>query len=141
MNPVGSALGAAAGLAGCGALAGLLPRHRVRTVLTGVCTAGTGAAGTAAGIAACGGVRWSLALPGVLPLSGLHLAVDGLSGPFLTTAGIVIAAAALYGIGYVRPSACPADLRPWVQCAPSGARGTARPATDGLQPTHHPGGP
>ncbi|MFF4403127.1 proton-conducting transporter membrane subunit [Streptomyces sp. NPDC001404] len=141
MNPVGSALGAAAGLAGCGTLAGLLPRHRARTVLAGVCTAGTGAAGTAAGIAACGGARWSLVLPGVLPLSGLHLAVDGLSGPFLTTAGIVIAAAALYGIGYVRPSACPADLRPWVQCAPSGARGTARPATDGLQPTHHPGDP
>lgn len=66
----------------------------------GVCTAGVGVAGGAAGVAALGGARWSAELPGLLPLAGVRLEVDALSGLFMAVAGAVVAAVALYGIGY-----------------------------------------
>ncbi|MFF5710839.1 proton-conducting transporter membrane subunit [Streptomyces sp. NPDC012756] len=74
---------------------------RARVSVSGICTAGVGAAGCVAGVAALGGEAWSASLPDLLPLAGAHLAVDPLSGLFMAVAGAVTAAVAVYGIGYV----------------------------------------
>ncbi|MEU1629180.1 proton-conducting transporter membrane subunit [Streptomyces sp. NPDC020096] len=100
MNAVGSALAAAAGLAGAGAAAGVVVPERARSAVVGVCTAGVGAAGLVAGVAGLNGMRWSAYLPGLLPLAGVHFQVDALSGLFMAVAGGVILAVAVYGIGY-----------------------------------------
>ncbi|MEV0375542.1 proton-conducting transporter membrane subunit [Streptomyces sp. NPDC050636] len=102
MSVIGPALGVAAGLAGAGAAAGLLTPERGRTTVVGGCTAGAGVAGLVAGVAALGGVRWAVEFPGLLPLAGVRLAVDALSGLFMAVAGAVVAAVALYGIGYAK---------------------------------------
>ncbi|UKY48548.1 proton-conducting transporter membrane subunit [Streptomyces inhibens] len=102
MSVIGPALGAAAGLAGAGAAAGPLTSGRGRATAAGAGTAGAGIAGLVAGVAALGGARWSMELPGLLPLAGVHLAVDALSGLFMAVAGAVVAAVAVYGIGYAR---------------------------------------
>lgn len=99
MNTVGTAIALAAGLAGAGASAGALLPPRARIIGAGACTAALGAAGLASGLAALAGERWS-ADPPLLPLAGAHLAVDALSGLFITVAGAVILAVAVYGIGY-----------------------------------------
>jgi formate hydrogenlyase subunit 3/multisubunit Na+/H+ antiporter MnhD subunit len=44
-------------------------------------------------------------LPGLLPLSGVVVAVDALGGVFIAVSGAVAAVAAIYGIGYSRPGA------------------------------------
>ncbi|CAG7623263.1 proton-conducting transporter transmembrane domain-containing protein [Actinacidiphila bryophytorum] len=103
MNAIGPALAVAAGLGGAGSLAGALAPARVRPLAAGVCTAGLGAAGVVAGAAALGGSRYGVWLPGLLPLAGVRLAVDALSGLFLAVAGAVTVAAAVYGIGYASP--------------------------------------
>ncbi|MBB5120991.1 NADH-ubiquinone oxidoreductase [Streptomyces eurocidicus] len=100
MNPAGTAVALAAGLAAAGAAAGALLPGRARVPAVGLCTAGLGTAGLAAGTAALDGVRWSARLPGLLPLAGAHLAVDALSGLFMAVAGAVVLAVAVYGIGY-----------------------------------------
>ncbi|MGW7005574.1 proton-conducting transporter transmembrane domain-containing protein [Streptomyces sp. NPDC054933] len=100
MNAIGPALAACAGLAGAGAVAGAYLPVRVRTWAVGVLTAGLGAAGVVAGVAALRGARWSANWPGLLPLAGVHLAVDALSGLFMAVAGAVVLAVAVYGIGY-----------------------------------------
>ncbi|MFH8786738.1 proton-conducting transporter membrane subunit [Streptomyces roseoverticillatus] len=100
MSSAESATVVAAGLAGAGVLAGMLLPGRIRVVAVGLCTAGLGGAGVAGGVAALGGTRWSAHLPGLLPLAGLHLAVDALSGLFMAVAGAVVLAVAVYGIGY-----------------------------------------
>ncbi|WP_250291258.1 proton-conducting transporter transmembrane domain-containing protein, partial [Frankia sp. CiP1_Cm_nod1] len=105
---VGPALATATGLAGVGAVAGAFTPERVRPALVGVCTAGVGVAGLTAGLAALaggggtsgGGAPWSASLPGLLPLAGVHLTVDALSGLFMAVSGAVVAPVALYGIGY-----------------------------------------
>ncbi|MEU0437494.1 proton-conducting transporter membrane subunit [Streptomyces sp. NPDC006290] len=98
---VPAALATAAGLAAAGALAGVaLPGGAVRVRASGVCTAGVGVAGCAAGVAALGGQRWAAGFPDLMPLAGAHLAVDALAGLFMAVAGAVIAAVAVYGIGY-----------------------------------------
>jgi formate hydrogenlyase subunit 3/multisubunit Na+/H+ antiporter MnhD subunit len=51
-------------------------------------------------VAALGGERWAAGLPGLVPLAGAHLAVDALAGLFMAVAGAVVAAVAVYGIGY-----------------------------------------
>ncbi|MGK4580218.1 proton-conducting transporter transmembrane domain-containing protein [Kitasatospora sp. HPMI-4] len=102
MSAVGSALAAASVLAGGGVLAGLLVPERARPGVVGVCTAGVGVAGLVAGAAALGGARWSAAFPGLLPLAGVHVAVDALSGWFMAVSGGVVAAVSVYGIGYAR---------------------------------------
>ncbi|MGX9225085.1 proton-conducting transporter transmembrane domain-containing protein [Streptomyces albus] len=58
-------------------------------------------AGGTAGVAALGGSRWSAQVSGLLPLAGAHFAVDALSGLFMAVAGAVVAAVAVYGVGYV----------------------------------------
>ncbi|MEU1673144.1 proton-conducting transporter membrane subunit [Streptomyces roseifaciens] len=100
MSPAESATVVATGLAGAGVLAGMLLPTRPRVVTVGLCTAGLGGAGLAGGIAALGGTSWSAYLPGLLPLAGLHLAVDALSGLFMAVAGAVVLAVSVYGIGY-----------------------------------------
>lgn len=103
MSVIGAALGAVAGLAVAGGgLAAVLP-VRVRAAAVGVCTAGVGAAGLVAGIAAMGGTVWSARLPDLLPLAGVSLRVDALSGLFMAVAGAVAVAVAVYGIGYAAP--------------------------------------
>ncbi|MFE9094286.1 proton-conducting transporter membrane subunit [Streptomyces sp. NPDC007264] len=100
MTAVSVALATATGLGGTGAVAGLALPYRPRVPVAGALTAGVGVSGAVAGAAALGGGRWTAFLPGVLPLAGTHLAVDALAGVFMTVAGVVVAAVAVYGIGY-----------------------------------------
>ncbi|MEU8869058.1 proton-conducting transporter transmembrane domain-containing protein [Streptomyces umbrinus] len=101
MSLIPAALATATGLGVAGASAGLVLPQRVRGAVVGVLTAGVGVAGGASGVAALGGGRWSAEVPGLLPLAGAHVAVDALSGLFMAVAGAVVAAVAVYGIGYV----------------------------------------
>ncbi len=60
-------------------------------------------AGLGAGVLGLAGVRghaWTLRLSAVVPLGGLELAMDPLAGVFVAIAGLTIAAASLYAIGY-----------------------------------------
>ncbi|MFH8621689.1 proton-conducting transporter membrane subunit [Streptomyces vietnamensis] len=100
MNAVAAGLGAAAGFGALGATAGAVLPPRPRLPVAGLCTVGVGAAGCAAGAAALGGAGWSVRLPGLLPLAGTVWSVDALSGLFMTVAGAVVTAVAVYGIGY-----------------------------------------
>lgn len=100
MTVVSAALATATGLGGLGAVAGIALPYRPRVPAVGVLTAGVGVSGVAAGAAALGGSRWTAFVPGALPLAGTHLAVDALAGLFMAVAGIVVAAVAVYGIGY-----------------------------------------
>ncbi|WP_406391193.1 proton-conducting transporter membrane subunit [Streptomyces sp. NBC_00882] len=101
MSTIPAALATASALGVAGAAAGLILPQRVRGALVGVATAGVGAAGGTAGVAALSGSHWSAQISGLLPLAGAHLAVDALSGLFMAVAGAVVAAVAVYGIGYV----------------------------------------
>jgi len=96
-----AALATATALGVAGVPAGLILPQRVRGALVGSLTAGVGVAGGTAGVAALGGGRFSASAPGLLPLAGAHFAVDALSGLFMAVAGAVVAAVAVYGIGYV----------------------------------------
>ncbi len=100
MNPVGTALVTALCLAVGGALAGLVLPARWRARVVGIVVAGCGAAGVAAGVYALAGTSWHAELPGLLPLAGVRLAVDPLSGWFLVLVGGVTAIAGGYAIGY-----------------------------------------
>ncbi|OZM81732.1 proton-conducting transporter membrane subunit [Pseudonocardia sp. MH-G8] len=102
MNPVQAGLVAAV-VVGLGAAAAAVAVPRaVRSTVTGAGVVAVGVLGAVAGVAAMGGRAWSVALPGLLPLAGVELAVDGLSGVFLAVAGAVAVAAGVYGIGYSR---------------------------------------
>lgn len=81
-------------------MAGAALPVRLGVPASGGCTALVGLGGGAAGVAALGGEAWSAQLPGLLPLVGVHLAVDALSGLFMAVAGAVVAAVAVYGVGY-----------------------------------------
>ncbi|MFR9779480.1 proton-conducting transporter membrane subunit [Micromonospora sp. MS34] len=100
MNEVASALGVALVLAAVGAVAGLALPARWRSATVGVVTAAVGAAGAVAGVAAASGTGWQVRLPGLLPLAGVTLAVDPLSGWFLLLVGGVAAVVGVYTIGY-----------------------------------------
>lgn len=100
MNGVASALGVAFILAGVGAVAGLVVPARWRSAVVGVVTAAVGAAGAVAGVAAVSGTGWEVRLPGLLPLAGVTMAVDPLSGWFLLLVGGVAAVVGVYTIGY-----------------------------------------
>ncbi|MEU9450338.1 proton-conducting transporter membrane subunit [Streptomyces sp. NPDC048277] len=100
MSVIPAALATATALGGAGAPAGFGLPYRVRVPVAGALTAGVGVAGGTAGVAALGGSRWNAVLPGLLPPAGTHMAVDALSGLFMTVAGAVVAAVAVYGIGY-----------------------------------------
>ncbi|MFI2200494.1 proton-conducting transporter membrane subunit [Streptomyces sp. NPDC020192] len=100
MSAIPAALATATVLGGAGALAGLALPYRPRVPVVGVLTAGVGVAGVAAGVAALGGSRWEAVYPGLVPLAGAHVAVDAFAGLFTAVAGAVVAAVAVYGIGY-----------------------------------------
>jgi len=87
-------------LAGLGVLAAVVAPRRARAVCVGAATAGIGVAGLIAGTAALSGQVFQARLPGLLPLAGVQLALDPLGGWFVAVTGGVLAAAALYGIGY-----------------------------------------
>ncbi|MFF7645066.1 proton-conducting transporter membrane subunit [Streptomyces canus] len=96
-----AALATATALGGAGAVAGLVLPQRARGAVVGALTMGVGVSGGASGVAALGGSRFAAQVSGLLPLAGAHFAVDALSGLFMAVAGAVVAAVALYGIGYV----------------------------------------
>ncbi|MFF4548478.1 proton-conducting transporter membrane subunit [Streptomyces sp. NPDC001406] len=100
MSVIPAALATATALGGTGALAGFGLPYRLRVPVVGVLTAGVGVGGGTAGVAALGGSRWSAVFPGLLPLAGSYAAVDALAGLFMAVAGAVVAAVAVYGIGY-----------------------------------------
>ena len=102
MNVVQMALVAAVVVGFAGALAALVVPRRARSGVTGVCVVAAGALGAAAGVSAMSGGSWSVSLPGLLPLAGVELEVDGLSGVFMAIGGVVAVAAGGYGIGYAR---------------------------------------
>jgi formate hydrogenlyase subunit 3/multisubunit Na+/H+ antiporter MnhD subunit len=102
VNTIGVALAAAAGLAGIAAMASVLLGRWARSGVVGVVTALSGVAAMVAGGCAAGGTRWSVATADVLPLTGVELAVDSLSGWFLVLVGAVTAVAGIYAIGYTR---------------------------------------
>lgn len=74
----------------------------VRSTVVGVGTALAGAAGVVAGGAAMAGQSFSVALPWLLPLSGMQFTVDALGGLFIAVIGGVAVAAGVYGISYAR---------------------------------------
>jgi len=78
------------------------PAARVRVVLVGGLTALLGVAGAVAGGAALAGYGFSAYVPQLLPLAGVYLHVDALSGVFLAVTGAVVAVASVYGVGYFR---------------------------------------
>jgi formate hydrogenlyase subunit 3/multisubunit Na+/H+ antiporter MnhD subunit len=103
---VWSGLAAAGTLAVATALVSLIVPRRWRAGVSGAGTALTGLAGAAAGVAAVAGHRSPvLSAPGVLPLSGVSLAVDPLGGWFIAVTGAVAVAAGIYAIGYAGRSA------------------------------------
>jgi formate hydrogenlyase subunit 3/multisubunit Na+/H+ antiporter MnhD subunit len=97
---IGSALAAVGVLAGLGVLAAVAAPRQARPVYAGVATAGIGVAGLVAGVAALSGQAFRAGLPGLLPLSGVQIALDPLGGWFVAVIGGVLAATALYGVGY-----------------------------------------
>jgi formate hydrogenlyase subunit 3/multisubunit Na+/H+ antiporter MnhD subunit len=83
---------------------------RFRNVVAGalICTGGVAAAltGSAALLGATGtGPQVPIALPLALPFDPLVLAPDALGGLFMAIAGVVVALAALFGIGYAHGAA------------------------------------
>jgi hydrogenase-4 component B len=104
MNSMGSGLGLAVAVASLAALAVLVLPERLRPRAAGAGTALAGAAGLAAGLAALSGRAFTIALPGLLPLSGLEFAADRLSGFFIAVVGAVAVPAGVYAVGYLRHS-------------------------------------
>ncbi len=85
------------------ALAGTLPDYvlkaNLRAAAAGFGAALAGGAGVVAGIAAMTGQVYSATVPGVLPLSGVTIELDALSGPFLVAVGLVAVAAGVCSAG------------------------------------------
>ncbi|HEV7647245.1 MAG TPA: proton-conducting transporter membrane subunit [Actinophytocola sp.] len=106
MNVAATFLAAAAVLGVLAALAGALPDYvlkpNLRAPAAGFGTALTGAAGVVAGIAAMTGDAYTADVPGLLPLSGVTISIDALSGPFLTAVGVAAVAAGVYAVGDAR---------------------------------------
>jgi hydrogenase-4 component B len=102
MNLVATSFGGAVGVGVLSALAAVLVPTRGRSLVVGTGTAVAGAAGVLAGGAALAGGSFSLALPGVLPLSGVSLTLDPLGGLFVAVTGAVAVVAGVYGVSYAR---------------------------------------
>lgn len=102
MNVAAVGFGAAMVVGVLSTVAALVVPQRVRSAVVGVGTALAGIAGVTAGAAAMAGQSFSLALPGVLPLSGVSFTMDGLGGLFMAVTGGVAVAAGMYGISYTR---------------------------------------
>jgi formate hydrogenlyase subunit 3/multisubunit Na+/H+ antiporter MnhD subunit len=102
MTVAGVGFGAAMGLGVLSALAALVVPEPVRSTVVGLGTALTGAAGAVAGAAATVGEPFAVALPWLLPLSGVSLSLDPLGGLFASVIGGVAVAVGVYGIAYAR---------------------------------------
>ncbi len=100
MNTLTAALAISLSFALLAGLAGLITPARCRAAAVGVLTGLSGAAGVFVGALAVAGTTWRADLPQVLPLAGISLAVDPLSGWLLLIVGAVTALAGLYTIGY-----------------------------------------
>lgn len=100
MNTIGWALAGAGVLAGLGVLAAVVIPRPARPACVGAATAGVGVAGLIAGVAALSGLEFRARLPSLLPGAGVQIALDPLGGWFVAVTGGVLAAAAVYGIGY-----------------------------------------
>lgn len=100
VNLVAGGLAAAIATAVVSALAAALLPHRWRAGAVGIGTAVTGMAGAVAGGAALSGQAWRSALPGLMPLAGVRVTVDPLSGWFLLLVGGVAALVGVYAAGY-----------------------------------------
>src|SRR5687767_4371230 len=100
MNPVGTALVAALVLAACAATAGLMVPAGRRARIGGILVCLSGCAGVIAGVGALAGQAWWVHLPELLPLAGIRLGADALSGWFLLLVGAVTAIVGVYTIGY-----------------------------------------
>ena len=86
-------------------LAAVLVPARSRSAASGAAIGAAGLAAAATGVAALlgaagSGLRIPVALPLAAPLNPLVLAPDRLGGLFMALAGVVVALAALFGIGY-----------------------------------------
>src|SRR5260370_299478 len=99
----GPALAVAAAAGGLAAVAGRCAPARVRVPLAGILAALAGAAGVACGGAALAGHSFDVHLPGLLPLAGVYLSVDPLSGAFIVVTGAVVTVASVYQVGYASP--------------------------------------
>ncbi|MBN9743556.1 hydrogenase 4 subunit B [Amycolatopsis sp. A1MSW2902] len=84
------------------AVAGAVVPVRARSAVVGAGTAIAGAAGVAAGGSALAGQSFSVALPAVLPLSGMSFTLDALGGLFVAVTGGVAVVTGVYGISYAR---------------------------------------
>ncbi|MCE7007011.1 hydrogenase 4 subunit B [Kibdelosporangium philippinense] len=98
----GVSFGIATALGVLAAVGAVVVPVAMRSTVVGVGTALAGAAGVLAGGAALAGDSFSVALPEVLPLSGVLFTVDALSGLFIAVIGGVAVAAGVYGISYAR---------------------------------------
>lgn len=95
---------------GLAVVAAVLAPPRARNLAAGGALVATGLAGAVTGVAAllgveAGGVPVPVALPLTAPLDALVLAPDALGGLFMALAGVVVALAALFGIGYAHGAA------------------------------------
>jgi formate hydrogenlyase subunit 3/multisubunit Na+/H+ antiporter MnhD subunit len=104
MNVAAVGFGVAMAVGALSAVAALVVPQRVRSVVVGAGTAMAGVAGATAGAAAMAGQSFSLALPTLLPLSGVSFTMDGLGGLFVAVTGGVAVASGIYGISYARHS-------------------------------------
>lgn len=100
MSLIGAGLAGSAGFAAAASVAGLALPERSRAAAVGVLTASLGAAAMVTGGVALSGRTFSAEFPNLLPLAGVYLGVDALSGLFIAVAGAVVFAVAVYGIGY-----------------------------------------
>ncbi|MWA03566.1 hydrogenase 4 subunit B [Actinomadura sp. LD22] len=103
MSLTGAAFAVAMGSSALAAAAGAALPRRARRITAGAGTLAAGGAAGVAGVAAMAGRSWGTWLPDVLPLAGVRLALDPLSGVFLAVTGAVAVCAAVYGVGYARP--------------------------------------
>ncbi|MEV0402070.1 proton-conducting transporter membrane subunit [Actinoallomurus sp. NPDC050550] len=99
MNLIASGLGAAVAASGASGVAAVLPA-RWRAGAVGIGTSVAGVAGVVAGAAALSGRVWRSVLPNLLPLGGVRIEVDALSGWFLLVVGGVAALVGVYTAGY-----------------------------------------
>jgi formate hydrogenlyase subunit 3/multisubunit Na+/H+ antiporter MnhD subunit len=111
VNLVASGLGTAIAVAGVSGLAAAVLPSGWRAGVVGIGTATAGMAGAVAGGAALSGPVWRSVLPGLLPLGGVRLEVDALSGWFLLLVGGVAALVGVYAAGYAGRSGAGASSR------------------------------
>jgi len=103
-NPAGVGLAAAVALGALTSLVALAVPARVRPALVGAGGVLIGLAAVVAGAAALAGNTVSVALPWLLPLSGVALRLDPLGGFFVVVTGGVAVVASVYAISYAAAS-------------------------------------